>query len=93
MEHLISDFENNITEDDNTHFEEVNTLHDLTLDVIKTRDELKRRTSQNNELRAIHHHVFDFSLLHQMLEYAGFKVEFQQKYPPFHLITVATKIL
>lgn len=92
MEHLKSDFDNNVNETDATHFEEVNLLHDLSLDIIKTRAELMDRTAQNITLRAVHHHVFDFELIQQMLIHAGFKVQFQQKYAPFHLITVAEKI-
>lgn len=92
IEHLIADYESNINEDDTTHFNEVIELHDLTRDeFIASRDQLKSRTAMNFNNRAIHHHVFDFSLIQEMLKFAGFDTIFQSKAAPFHLITVAIK--
>lgn len=92
FEHLLEDERNNTQEDDNTHFEEVNELHDMELDtVLTTKEALVERNSKNATYRAIHHHVFDFELIKKMLDYAGFKVHYQQNYIPFHMITIATK--
>jgi SAM-dependent methyltransferase len=92
MQHLITDLNNNTSENDETHFNEVNTLHDLSFDVLDSREALQSRTSNNATLRALHHHVFDFSLIQEMLLFTGFKIEIQRTYPPFHLINVAVKI-
>jgi len=92
LEHLIEDYNNDVQEDDNTHFNEVIDLHDMDLDkALGSRDILKERTIQNLSYRAVHHHVFNFELIKDLLSYTGFDVEFQQNFHPFHLITIATK--
>jgi len=92
FEHLLEDFNNNTNELDTTHFSEIIELHDLTRDIIESKEALVKRIDQNDKIRAVHHHVFDFALITQMLNYAGFKIEMQGKYAPFHLITSAIKI-
>lgn len=93
IEHLISDYLNDIQEDDNTHYNEVISMHDLTRDeFMKSRDQLESRTLMNLNNRALHHHVFDFALIQEMLNYAGFDTVSQYKAAPFHLISVAEKV-
>jgi SAM-dependent methyltransferase len=92
FEHLLEDLNNNTTELDTTHFSEIIELHDLSRDIIDSKEALKNRVEQNEQIRAVHHHVFDFALISQMLNYAGFKIEMQGKYAPFHLITTAVKV-
>ena len=92
LEHLIEDYNNNVEEDDDTHFNEVIDLHDMDLDkALGSREILKERTIQNLSYRAVHHHVFNFELIKDLLSYTGFTVEFQQNFYPFHLITLAIK--
>ena len=92
LEHLIEDYNNNVGEDDNTHYNEVIDLHDMDLDkALGSREILKERTIQNLSYRAVHHHVFNFELIKDLLSYTGFTVEFQQNFYPFHLITLAIK--
>jgi len=92
LEHLIEDYNNNVEEDDDTHYNEVIDLHDMDLDkALGSRDILKDRTIQNLSYRAVHHHVFNFELIKELLSYTGFDVEIQQNFHPFHLITIATK--
>ena len=92
LEHLIEDYNNEVEEDDDTHFAEVIDLHDMDLDkALGSKDFLKERTIQNLSYRAVHHHVFNIELIRDLLTYTGFKVEIQHKYHPFHLITVAKK--
>ena len=92
LEHLIEDYNNEVEEDDDTHFAEVIDLHDMDLDkALGSKDFLKERTIQNLSYRAVHHHVFNLELIRDLLTYTGFKVEIQHKYHPFHLITVAKK--
>jgi SAM-dependent methyltransferase len=92
FEHLLEDELNNTQEDDTTHFEEVNKLHDMEMDnVLGTREALVIRTGLNATYRAVHHHVFDFELIKKMLVYSGFEVDYQQNYAPFHMVTIARK--
>jgi SAM-dependent methyltransferase len=94
LNHLIDDYNNQVTEADTTHFEEVISLHDFSKDqFIISKEALKSRTENNFNNRAVHHHVFSLELIKSLLEYAGFEVEFQQKAKPFHLITIAKKKL
>jgi uncharacterized protein YfbU (UPF0304 family) len=92
FEHLLEDLNNNTSELDTTHFSEIIELHDLSRDIIESKEALKKRVEQNEQIRAVHHHVFDFALITQMLNYAGFNIEMQGKYAPFHLITSAVKV-
>jgi len=92
FEHLLEDLNNNMNELDTTHFAEIIELHDLSRDVIESKEALKNRVAQNEQIRAVHHHVFDFALITQILNYAGFEIEMQGKYAPFHLITTAVKV-
>jgi ubiquinone/menaquinone biosynthesis C-methylase UbiE len=93
LEHLIEDFNNNTTESDTTHFEEVIALHDFTYDAfVKSKEDLIKRTAANIENRAVHHHVFNLELIKAMLGYCGFEMIHQQTYPPFHLVSVAQKM-
>ena len=92
FEHLLSDLNKDINELDATHFSEIIELHDLSRDIIESKEALAKRVEQNEKIRAVHHHVFDFALIEQILSYAGFKIEKQGKYPPFHLISTAVKV-
>ena len=89
FDHLLTDFNNNVGEDDDTHVAEVLELHDLESDPGK--EAFKARAADNLTTRTIHHHVFSMSLIREMLEYCGFAVEYQQQLPPFNLITIAKK--
>ncbi len=92
FEHLKEDFENNIDEKDDTHFDEIIRLHNLEEDRgVKTKEELITRTNNNYENRCVHHHVFDFVLIKKMLYATGFKIELQQWVAPFNLVTIARK--
>lgn len=88
FEHLVNDYNNNIGEEDTTHFEEVLQLHD---EQNISAEEFKKRVISNMQWRSVHHHVFSFAVVSKMLEYCGFTVAHQQKLNPFHLITCATK--
>lgn len=92
LQHLVQDYERNVDETDNTHFEEVIALHDTSKDlVVETRDVLATRVHDNYTTRCVHHHVFSQELVKQMLAYKGFRIQYQQDAHPFHLITLAQK--
>jgi SAM-dependent methyltransferase len=93
FEHLKQDFENNIDETDSTHFDEVINLHDIEKDQgVKNREELIERTNNNFINRSVHHHVFSFDVIKEMLAYTGFKTLVQTWVAPFHLVTIAQKV-
>lgn len=92
FEHLLDDYQRNTPESDATHFEEVIALHDFSKDhFLQSKQDLEKRTMLNLENRAVHHHVFSLKLIAQMLEWAGFELEWQQASAPHHLITIARK--
>jgi predicted SAM-dependent methyltransferase len=92
FDHLKDDLQKGTDEKDETHFEEVINLHNLNKDTgIITKQELIERTYNNYSNRCVHHHVFSFELIKEMLEYTGFSTYLQQWVAPFHLVTIAKK--
>ncbi len=75
FEHLLKDYNENILENDLTHYDEIVRLHDISLDPgLKNIDELKYRGSKNFINRCFHHHVFDKELIKITLSYVGFDI-------------------
>lgn len=75
LDHLLKDYKDNISEYDDTHFEEVIKLHDISMDAgVSSTDELRNRTYKNFENRCVHHHVFDQSLVYNMLSETAFEI-------------------
>jgi SAM-dependent methyltransferase len=92
FEHLLKDFENNVDEHDETCFEEVLQLHDLSMDPgTNSMEEFKERIRNTFSNRCVHHHVFSTELVKQVLEYCGFSVLLQQEITNLHLFTIAVK--
>lgn len=92
FEHILSDLENDTSEKDQTHFSEIYEKHIIAEDpTIKTLEALKERTADNFNNRCVHHHVFDFDLIKQMLQYCGFKIALQKVIHGINLFTIATK--
>ena len=93
FEHLKEDYKNNINETDETHFEEVIRLHNIEMDNgSNSAEELIMRTKNNISNRCVHHHVYSFEVIDELLQYTGFSVILQKWIAPFHLITIAKKI-
>ena len=91
--HLLDDFKSETDEHDTTHFQEILGLHDVSKDsMINSLEELKIRIQDNFSNRCVHHHVYSLDLVKQLFNYCRFKVIYQQKAKPFHLVTVAEKI-
>ena len=88
--HLIDDYENDRSEDDTTHIEEILSTFDEEVAKVKIKD---YRVSLSDVLanRCAHHHVFSLEMTKTAVEFVGFKVQAQYEARPFHLITVATK--
>ena len=88
--HLLDDYKNMINETDNTHFEEIITLHESSKHIGFTSEEAFRDLIYNNMTnRCAHHHVFSTEVVKEMLNYVGFKIIEQEILPPFHLATYA----
>lgn len=93
FDHLMKDYNNDTSEYDTSHFNEIFQLHDISKDSnIKNADELRIRAKDNYSNRCIHHHVFNMELLVKLLSYCGFKVLYKQKVSPFHLVIIGEKI-
>ncbi len=93
LEHLIKDFENNIQEDDTTHFEEVIKLHDISLDNgVKDQAFLKTRTLDNFNNRCVHHHVFNTPLVAKLADFSGLKICDIRHFNPFNIIILLQKL-
>lgn len=72
FEHLLDDYEQNISEEDMTHFDEILALHDLSRDpAAGGRENFVRRSMENHRYRGMHHHVFDLPLIERMLSHFG----------------------
>ncbi|MCP9750920.1 methyltransferase domain-containing protein [Ferruginibacter sp. HRS2-29] len=75
LQHMLDDYAAGMPETDTTHFEEVIALHDVEMDLgIESKEALTERTWKNTENRCVHHHVFDASLVKEMLSATGFEL-------------------
>ncbi|HMT14084.1 MAG TPA: methyltransferase domain-containing protein [Aestuariivirga sp.] len=92
LSHVLEDYHTNMTEDDDTHLDEVIRLHDLTNDgTVSSFEEHRARTLDNRVTRITHHHVFDIDLLADMLKAADFTILKQDVFRPYHLLVVAQR--
>lgn len=72
FKHLLEDYQNNTTEHDLTHLEEILALHDLTRDqAAGSQENFNKRSLDNFSNRGLHHHVFDLQLIEQMFKHFG----------------------
>ena len=93
MSHLIKDFKSEIEETDLTHLPEILSLHDLHLDPgINDMIAFKKRCEKNFENRGLHHHVFDTSLLIEILNFLNLHILALEHFLPYHIIAIAKKI-
>lgn len=93
FDHLMNDYDNEISENDDTHFDEIIENHSLVLDsTTKNVEELRRKVNNNYETRFCHHHVYDLSLLKQVLEFCNFKVLSTDTFRPYNHLIVGEKL-
>ena len=91
LDHLVSDYECNVSEDDVTHFDEVIAMHDLTVDYAAgNRTAFEERVKDNLNNRCVHHHTFDLKSITRLIEYCNFQVMAAHHENP-HLIIWAKK--
>jgi len=87
IDHLINDLNKKTTEDDQTHFEEVLALHDLSIDPGGLNyEDFKQRTLKNIENRCVHHHVFDLDLLEKIALVSNIQIIQIEKFSKIHLV-------
>lgn len=73
--HLLEDYQSNMGEDDLTHLEEILQLHDLKMDKpAGNLEQFRERSSKNFENRALHHHVYDVSLLREIFDFFSLEI-------------------
>ena len=90
LEHYRSDSDNNVGEDDDTHFEEVLRCHDLRRDPgIGSRQDLKRRVADNRTIRGVHHHVFDLRSAVLLVGEAGWAPIGAEARRPYDILVLA----
>ena len=88
--HILDDYNNNIQEDDKTHFTEVLKLHDITNDgTVFSLEEHKKRVLNNFHTRTLHHHVFDLKLLCELMTYCNCKIVDSEIFKPYHILIIA----
>jgi SAM-dependent methyltransferase len=92
MAHLVQDFEQNVTEADLTHLEEILRLHDLARDPGGGNfHAFKERSERNAENRCLHHHVFDRQLAIKIVDWIGLQIVVVETLWPYHILVVAQK--
>jgi SAM-dependent methyltransferase len=92
IDHLIEDFNHEMTEDDVTHLDEVLALHDLSRDPeAGSRAHFEQRCRDNMRYRALHHHVFDLALAAAAMTEAGFQVIATEIASPYHIVALALR--
>lgn len=94
LEHLISDFRNDVQENDLTHLEEILTLHDLSRDPwAGTLADFKLRSADNHLNRSLHHHVFSSDTLVHLMNYIQLDVIHIESIDLTHIVLIAEKKL
>lgn len=92
LAHLIQDFEQQVTEADLTHLEEILRLHDLAKDTGEGDfASFEQRSKQNLENRCLHHHVFDTSLAVELIHHIGLQIFAVEVLKPNDIVVVAQK--
>ncbi len=90
LQHIITDETRDMQENDETHFDEVLALHDISMDRgISSQEALAFRTKHNLENRCVHHHVFNTPLVFELLHYNGWQILEVAHSNPFHIIVLA----
>lgn len=92
LSHLIQDYEMNVPESDETHFEEVISLHDISLDKgVANKEELITRTMDNIHNRCVHHHVFNTPLVVELADYLKLQILQMEHFNPFNIVILLKK--
>jgi SAM-dependent methyltransferase len=92
FEHLKADFDQEMSEHDLTHLDEILDLHDYSLTPeIKDRNFYYERSLKNFENRCLHHHVFSVNLLKDIFSFFKIEYLYDDFYDPYHMIIMGKK--
>lgn len=87
FEHILQDYENDVTEEDFTHYSEIIAMHDLSLDQnIENMDVFNKRCLNNFDNRCFHHHVFQQDCLISLFQYLNLDILFVSSTDVDHII-------
>ena len=90
--HLLDDFKNDTTEEDLTHLDEILELHDLTRDPpAGDFNSFKLRSQNNISNRCLHHHVFDVTLIQEIINYLNLKLVIVEESTSLDILAIAQK--
>jgi ubiquinone/menaquinone biosynthesis C-methylase UbiE len=96
FEHILQDYEQKTDESDQTHVQDVIDNCDLDRVYLLNGNgatlpyaDHVAISSDNYNLRAIHHHVFTDSVVHDMLQTAGFQLAATEHFGNLHMIYIA----
>ena len=90
--HIVSDYDQNTRELDITHFNEIQSLHDLRRDPrAGTPEQFRRRSEANASNRTLHHHVFDTDLAVRLVDHCRMEILTVDVSLPYHIAILARK--
>lgn len=90
IEHLWDDFARGTTEADQSHFDEILSLHDLSRDLSQaSSDSFRSWILDNVNTRGAHHHVFTSFLAAQLLDAVGFELLAIEPRRPYDIFVTA----
>jgi len=70
FDHILDDYNKNVGEDDQTHTEEIISLHDRSRNIPReTTEQLRHRAETNGSHRQMHLHIFDDVILSKTFEF------------------------
>lgn len=93
LDHLVQDFEKQVTEDDMTHLEEILRYHDLKKDPdAGDLNAFRERSKHNNQNRCLHHHVFDTHLAVELIHFMQLQILTVELFYPYHIAIIAQKV-
>ena len=90
LQHMLDDFAQSTSEDDQTHLQETLDFIDYSM-IPEDRDTVAELGRNVFNTRALHHHTFDEATVRDLLRTAGFHVRCVQFEWPWQIIAVALK--
>jgi len=88
IEHIVSDYNNNVNEDDKTHIEEQKSMHDWTYGGHK---DFYKLCENNGKTRVVHHHTFTPETVELLFIKAGLKPIMTFKHDDLNIINLSIK--
>jgi SAM-dependent methyltransferase len=86
VQHMLSDYQAGIGEDDLSHLPEILALHDVDRDKLAGgREAFVARSYKNFDNRCLHQHTFSLANVRELLEAVGYKVLASETALPFHI--------